>query len=709
MNFASIQSMARKALGIPHELAWCQLPLCRECQYGKAKQHSVQNPHHIGECPLQPGEMCCVDQMITGCPGLPYTMWGHWSQWQYTTCTFFVDIATRFIFPHFQESTNAMETLQGKQHYEQYCQWYNCTVQEYCSDNGIFTDQQFTEDLAQHGQQQTVAGPGAHHMNGIVERCIGFISTWTLTMLLHAQARWPQVITKAFWPFAMHHAVNIYIHCYRGSSGTVIPPFEEFTGTTTLLQIQDLHPWGCPVYVLDKWLQDGNATTSKWDPHAWLGVYVGHSTIHSSNIVLAYNPVTGHTTPQFHVVFDDYSQTVTPNFSSLPSNTVNDLFEMLWTTSQWTYAGNIPPQYLFHETPDLPNTYDNSESSNQFLQDSQLATDFNEESYFEYYITGTNQIQQPPPDQTSTSGTLHWPSDQTSTSGILHRLSDQMSTSDTPHRLSDQMSTSDIEQQQSHHQNELQPEQPGQPSTYGMPMSPSHQMQLHSQNTTVPIPPAAVEITVPTPVPDSSHHIITQTQSKPSVERHDDKPTDTSPLCSLPLPSPATPTTSISRQAKWCRTAKHKTPENQHKRQTQQLIWQQLLPNFTAVLSAYHNEQTFTDDLTNHQVDTQIDTWLTHSDPQDVNGNSSDPASTMLAELDSILQSFPHIQPNDILQNLPALNPLSFLALNNALPSLKSNVKSNGQSRLPCCWRGWTSRPYWHAHMEIQKNLYTTT
>jgi len=38
MNFASIQSMARKNLGIPRDLAQCQPPLCRKCQYGKAKQ-----------------------------------------------------------------------------------------------------------------------------------------------------------------------------------------------------------------------------------------------------------------------------------------------------------------------------------------------------------------------------------------------------------------------------------------------------------------------------------------------------------------------------------------------------------------------------------------------------------------------------------------------------------------------------------------------
>jgi len=74
MNFAAIQSMARKDIGIPLALASCQPPLCQECQYGKAKRRSIKDPRPIGERPLLPGEMCCVDQMVVGCAGLPYTM-----------------------------------------------------------------------------------------------------------------------------------------------------------------------------------------------------------------------------------------------------------------------------------------------------------------------------------------------------------------------------------------------------------------------------------------------------------------------------------------------------------------------------------------------------------------------------------------------------------------------------------------------------------
>jgi len=182
-------------------------------------------------------------------------------------------------------------------------------------------------------------------MNSIVEWSIGFISTWTLMMLLHAQTQWPQVISKEFWPFAIHHAVNIYVNCYQGRQGTAIPPIEEFTNSLAPLHLVDLHTWGCLVYVLDKRLQDGNHPQSKWDCQSWLGVYMGHSMIHSGNVISVYNPLTGHTTPQFHIVFDDLFQTIAPNLSSSTSAEIDQLFDTLWQDSQWCYDGDIPPKY----------------------------------------------------------------------------------------------------------------------------------------------------------------------------------------------------------------------------------------------------------------------------------------------------------------------------------------------------------------------------
>jgi len=171
-------------------------------------------------------------------------------------------------------------------------------------------------------------------MNGIVECSIGFISTWTLTMLLHAKAQWPQVINKEFWPFAMQHAINIYVNCYWGCHSTAVPPIKEFTNTPAPLRVHNLHPWGCPVYILDKCLQDSNQSQSKWDHQSWLGVYVSCSTIHSSNVVLIYNPLTGHTTPQFHIVFNSYLQTIAPHLSCASHTEIDALFNTLWMESQ---------------------------------------------------------------------------------------------------------------------------------------------------------------------------------------------------------------------------------------------------------------------------------------------------------------------------------------------------------------------------------------
>ena len=49
----------------------------------------------------------------------------------------------------------------------------------------------------------------------------------------------------------------------------------------------------------------------KWDPRARMGIYVGRSPSHASNVGLILNPRTGHVSPQFHVVYDD-------NFTTVP-------------------------------------------------------------------------------------------------------------------------------------------------------------------------------------------------------------------------------------------------------------------------------------------------------------------------------------------------------------------------------------------------------
>ena len=66
---------------------------------------------------------------------------------------------------------------------------------------------------------------------------------------------------------------------------------------------------GCPVYVLDPALQDGKKLP-KWQPRSRRGQFMGFSSSHSSQVANILNLVTGHVSPQFHLVFDDLFATV---------------------------------------------------------------------------------------------------------------------------------------------------------------------------------------------------------------------------------------------------------------------------------------------------------------------------------------------------------------------------------------------------------------
>ena len=76
------------------------------------------------------------------------------------------------------------------------------------------------------------------------------------------------------------------------------------------LGLRDFHAFGCPCYVLSSRLQTDPKGGSKWEPRARVGICLGRSPFHASNIALVLNPKTGLVSPQFHVAFDDDFTTV---------------------------------------------------------------------------------------------------------------------------------------------------------------------------------------------------------------------------------------------------------------------------------------------------------------------------------------------------------------------------------------------------------------
>ena len=92
---------------------------------------------------------------------------------------------------------------------------------------------------------------------------------------------------------------------------------------------KDFHTFGYPVCVLDSILQSGMSAFPKQDPRAKMGIYVGPSPCHASNVALVLNSRTGHISPQLHVIFDE-------NFTKVPylmTSTVPTKWETLVSQS----------------------------------------------------------------------------------------------------------------------------------------------------------------------------------------------------------------------------------------------------------------------------------------------------------------------------------------------------------------------------------------
>jgi Reverse transcriptase (RNA-dependent DNA polymerase) len=135
---------------------------------------------------------------------------------------------------------------------------------------------------------------------------------------------WPEHANNLhLWPFALDYAAFLWNEMPKRDLR--VSPNEIFGKTQSTYEcIRRARVFGCPVYVLDPKLQDGNKLP-KWQPRSRRGVFLGFSREHSSSIGLILNPQTGYVSPQFHVVYDDLFQTV-PN----RDNGVNPFPESVW-------------------------------------------------------------------------------------------------------------------------------------------------------------------------------------------------------------------------------------------------------------------------------------------------------------------------------------------------------------------------------------------
>ena len=259
----------------------CHAPLCSSCQYAKQKRKNppkatASKPSSstgLSDNILNAGDRVSVDIYCSSTNGrLPHTFGKEKSSLQFTGGAIFVDHATRLIHNTHQHSTTTAETVLSKHLFEDYCDTFGVRIREYVTDNNPFHGSDWTNDCKNQRQSHKLSGVGAHHQN-YAERNIQSIFNMARGMLIHFSMHWPQASSTDLWPFAVDQAIYIWNHL--PDSDTKLSPIEMFTQTKfhNHHHLQNLHVFGCPVYVLDPTLQDAKKLP-KWKRRSRRAVYL---------------------------------------------------------------------------------------------------------------------------------------------------------------------------------------------------------------------------------------------------------------------------------------------------------------------------------------------------------------------------------------------------------------------------------------------------
>ncbi len=297
---------------------------CGACLCAKA---TVKRPQHMSPRPspargylkqndVHPGSCISADHYFSPVPGRLLHTFGR-ERHGYTCGSLFVDHASGKIFNFPQFSTNATETLKSVARLESHARDAGFKIKRYHSDNGIFSKAEFTAHCDRNDQKYDFSGVGAHFQNGVAERNIKTVAEWARANMLHLATHWPQQANLSFWPQAIDYSTWVFNRLPNVDTG--ITPNEIWSSVRNSgHELARAHVFGCPVYVLDPALQDGKKIP-KWNPRARLGLFLGFSEGHSSQVPLVLNVTTG------KIIFDD-------KFDTVHSITKDESVEQQWRT-----------------------------------------------------------------------------------------------------------------------------------------------------------------------------------------------------------------------------------------------------------------------------------------------------------------------------------------------------------------------------------------
>jgi hypothetical protein len=201
-----------------------------------------------------------TDQFVCRTPGwLPSGFGRESCTGRFHGGTIFSDAASGLIWVENQVSLGASETIMGKEHFEQWLYDIACIeVKHFHGNNGIFSSEEYCLECSKKRQLQSFSGVGAQHQNSKAQRAIQTIMYMAHTFLVHSSLHWTDMGADdiSSWPFAVKHAFCLYIRVPNFKSG--LTPMELLTKQKAdHRNILRSPVWGCPLYVLEPKLQNG--------------------------------------------------------------------------------------------------------------------------------------------------------------------------------------------------------------------------------------------------------------------------------------------------------------------------------------------------------------------------------------------------------------------------------------------------------------------
>ena len=126
--------------------------------------------------------------------------------------------------------------------------------------------------------------------------------------MIHSELSWPDSSEIILCPMDMAHSVHLHNHTPNISGG--MSPEEVWKRSkSSKSALHNAYTWGFPAYVLWPILQDGNKLP-KWITRSSRSQYFGLSPLYYITVGLVRKLQTGNISPQFHLVFDEYFDTV---------------------------------------------------------------------------------------------------------------------------------------------------------------------------------------------------------------------------------------------------------------------------------------------------------------------------------------------------------------------------------------------------------------